>query len=72
MAVASPSWHMSALFRVALAAESAVTVDPGGETTGRLNLAAWPTLAIFSTMAAAAIKRLRLAEPTRLIRTSPA
>ncbi len=68
MTVVNISWYLCILFVVALAAESAVTVAPGGETMVRMLMGLWAALAVTFAAVAVIVKRLHIPEPKWLVR----
>jgi hypothetical protein len=59
---------LCALFTVALAVESAITVAPGGESAVRLLMGLSAALAATFATVAVTFKRLRVPEPKWLVR----
>jgi hypothetical protein len=68
MTVISISWYLCALFTVALVAESAITVAPGGESVVRMFMGAWAALAIIFAVVAVTFRWLHVPGPKWLVR----
>jgi hypothetical protein len=68
MTVINISWYLCLLFIVALVAESAITVAPGGEVGARILMGTWAGLAVLFATVAVTFSRLRLSEPRWLVR----
>jgi hypothetical protein len=68
MTVINISWYMCVLFAVALAAESAVTVAPGGEMMVRMLMGLWAALAVVFAAVAVTVRWLHVPEPKWLAR----
>ncbi len=69
MTVVNISWYLFVLFVVALVAESAITVAPGGEVMVRLLMGLWAALVIVFAAVAVMLGRLHIAAPKWLVRT---
>ena len=68
MTVSNMSWYLSVLFVVALVAESAITVAPGGEAFVRMLMGLWAGAAVLFAAVAIALRWFRVLEPEWLVR----
>ncbi len=68
MTVTKISWYLCTLFILALVAESAITVAPGGATVIHVLMGAWGALAFLFAAVAVAFSWFRLPEPKWLVR----
>jgi hypothetical protein len=68
MTVPILSWYLCVLFIVAVVAESAVTVAPGGQAGMWLEMGIWLALSILFAAVAIIFKRFRIPQPKWLLR----
>ena len=69
MTVVNISWYLCVLFVVALAAESAITVAPGGEAMVRLLMGLWAAPAVVSVAVVVTLGRLCVSEAKQPVPT---